>query len=294
MKINKYHGFLCQGKDIRLGNYNKENYTLEQRDEIERAYREFLTSYKNCEDKFYLILKPGKTRFIKLIPIKRQVPKIIKVPGIGRFTVTRIDSPTGSKGNLREYALYRAHEYDDIIVAKIKPNATIPKRENGNAGFDVFACLNSDELVIKPGETVLVPTGISVIPPTGFYLHAAERSSTGKMGMKLSAGVIDGNYRGEIFVQLFNASGGTIVLTKEDSLHKQEIPTEKGLGKGQYYAVSNAIIQLIPRKFYPTIGMKEVTLDNFTTIVNKEEETAKSNGAYFRGDGALGSTNSTK
>lgn len=74
------------------------------------------------------------------------------------------------------------------------------------AGADLFAC-SADEITIKAGETVLVPTGIAVAIPKGYVGLIFARSGLGiKRGLAPAnkVGVIDADYRGEIMVGLHN------------------------------------------------------------------------------------------
>lgn len=105
---------------------------------------------------------------------------------------------------------------NDLVFAKVKPNAIIPSKEDENAGYDIYACFNDgeDEMVIKPQETKLVPTGIASAMCDKYYLQVEERGSTGSKGIKKSAGVIDSGYRGEIFIAITNSTYRTLVITK--------------------------------------------------------------------------------
>jgi len=86
---------------------------------------------------------------------------------------------------------------NDLLFAKVKPNAIIPTKKEENAGYDIYACFdeNTHYLVIPPQETILVPTGIASAMNNNYYLQVEERGSTGSKGIKKSAGVIDSSYR---------------------------------------------------------------------------------------------------
>lgn len=74
------------------------------------------------------------------------------------------------------------------------------------AGADLYACLEAP-MVIAPGQTVLVPTGLSLQLPEGFagLIYARSGLAT-KRGLAPAnkVGVIDSDYRGELFVSLHN------------------------------------------------------------------------------------------
>ena len=110
-------------------------------------------------------------------------------------------------------------EDNDLVFAKVRPDAIIPTKEDENAGYDIYANFKEDYVVIPPQSTKLIPTGIASAMTDKYYLNVAERGSTGKIGMKYSAGIIDSGYRGEIFIALTNTNINEIIiskLTKED------------------------------------------------------------------------------
>ncbi len=96
-----------------------------------------------------------------------------------------------------------------VRVKKIDPNAILPTYGSEcAAGADLYAC-NTEEIIIKSGETVLVHTGIALEIPSGFagLIYARSGIAT-KRGLAPAnkVGVIDSDYRGEIMVALHNHS----------------------------------------------------------------------------------------
>ena len=93
---------------------------------------------------------------------------------------------------------------------KVRPDAKAPVYGSQDAaGADLYAC-SADEITIKAGETVMVPTGIAVAIPQGYVGLVFARSNLGiKRGLAPAnkVGVIDADYRGEIMVGLHNHSG---------------------------------------------------------------------------------------
>ena len=76
----------------------------------------------------------------------------------------------------------------------------------GAAGMDLYAALQ-DDLLIGPGDIVLVPTGLEVAIPNGFEGQVRPRSGLAvKHGISLpnTPATIDADYRGEIRVPLIN------------------------------------------------------------------------------------------
>ena len=95
-------------------------------------------------------------------------------------------------------------------IKKVRTNAIIPTYGSAEAaGADLYACLDSD-VVIEPGKTVFVPTGIAMAVPRGYAGLIYARSSMGaKRGLAPAnkVGVIDSDYRGEVMVALHNHGG---------------------------------------------------------------------------------------
>ena len=80
---------------------------------------------------------------------------------------------------------------------------------NGSAGLDLRACLD-DPLVIQPGETHLIPTGMAIyIEDSSLCAVLLPRSGLGhKHGIVLGnlVGLIDSDYQGQLFVSCWNRS----------------------------------------------------------------------------------------
>jgi dUTP pyrophosphatase len=104
-----------------------------------------------------------------------------------------------------------------IEIKKINENAVIPKYGTDfSAGADLYA-LTDETLMIAPGESLLIHTGISVAIPEGLVGLIFGRSGMAcKRGLAPAnkVGVIDSDYRGEIMVCLHNH--GNVAQTVEN------------------------------------------------------------------------------
>ena len=92
---------------------------------------------------------------------------------------------------------------------------------SGSAGLDLRACL--DEAVqIKPGETILVKTGMAIyIEDLNFAGLILPRSGLGhKHGIVLGnlVGLIDSDYQGELMVSVWNRSQTVFTLEPGERL----------------------------------------------------------------------------
>lgn len=96
---------------------------------------------------------------------------------------------------------------DAICVKTLKPNAILPTYGSAEAaGADLYACLE-ETVVIQPGESAFIPTGLAMELPRGYVGLIYARSGLAcKRGLAPAnkVGVIDSDYRGEFIVVLHN------------------------------------------------------------------------------------------
>jgi len=80
-----------------------------------------------------------------------------------------------------------------------------PTRSNpSDAGLDVYAFLE-EPVIILPGESVLIKTGLKFGVPHGYMLQVMNRSSVAaKRQLIVGAHVIDSGYDGEVFINVHN------------------------------------------------------------------------------------------
>lgn len=91
----------------------------------------------------------------------------------------------------------------------------------GSAGLDLRACLDAP-LTIRPGETVLVPTGLAIhIGDPGYAAMILPRSGLGhKHGIVLGnlVGLIDSDYQGQLMISTWNRGQTEFTLNPMDRL----------------------------------------------------------------------------
>ena len=92
-----------------------------------------------------------------------------------------------------------------VLIKRLDPDIPLPAyTKGGDAGADL--CTRID-ITIKPGERVLVPTGISIALPNGYVALVHPRSGLAiKFGISIvnTPGTVDAGYRGELQVILIN------------------------------------------------------------------------------------------
>lgn len=101
-----------------------------------------------------------------------------------------------------------------IRVKKLHMNAIVPTYGSEEAaGADLYACLEAP-VIVAPGESVWIPTGIAMEVPKGCAGLVYARSGLAcKKGLAPAnkVGVIDSDYRGQVTVVLHNH--GSVVQT---------------------------------------------------------------------------------
>lgn len=109
----------------------------------------------------------------------------------------------------------------EVKIKKLKADAKIPYRGSElAAGYDLFACIESD-IEIKPHEAKLIPTGVSIAVPEGYFGGVFARSGLSlKEGLRPAncTGVIDADYRGEVFVGLRNDSDVVRIVSPSEKI----------------------------------------------------------------------------
>ena len=102
-----------------------------------------------------------------------------------------------------------------VKVKKITPTAIIPERGSKySAGYDLSADIDKS-ILIRPQETVKIPTGLSFEVPEGYFGGIYARSGLAtKQGLRPAnaVGVCDSDYRGEYIVALHNDSDTTRIV----------------------------------------------------------------------------------
>ncbi len=85
-----------------------------------------------------------------------------------------------------------------------------------SAGLDLLAAVEA-EVILQPGESSLVPTGLAIALPAGYEAQVRPRSGLAlKHGITLlnAPGTIDADYRGEVGVILINLGQEPFTITR--------------------------------------------------------------------------------
>ena len=119
----------------------------------------------------------------------------------------------------------------DVKIKRLAETAIIPTRAHASdAGLDLYAHLPDAKfhewggnevngIKIRPGETIMVGTGIAVDIPNGYYLALYARSGLSSkkgIGLANSVGIVDCNYHDEVMLPLYNHSTETQIIYHND------------------------------------------------------------------------------
>ena len=104
----------------------------------------------------------------------------------------------------------------DVQIQKLYEDAIVPKyAHEGDAGVDLYSHIDH---FLKPGERIIVPTGLKMAIPEGYEGQVRPKSGLAiKHGITVlnTPGTVDAPYRGEVGVIIINHS-------------KEEYPIKKG------------------------------------------------------------------
>ena len=93
----------------------------------------------------------------------------------------------------------------ELPFRKLRPDAKLPAAQHpGDAGLDLCSAV---DVVVEPGERVMIPTGVAVAIPdghAGLVLPRSGLASKHGLTMANSPGLIDAGYRGEVICAAVN------------------------------------------------------------------------------------------
>ena len=106
-----------------------------------------------------------------------------------------------------------------VLIKKLNSKVQLPKyKTDGSSGMDLIAFIESP-INIKPQESALIPTGISIAIPEDTEVQIRPRSglaAKSSMSVLNTPGTIDSDYRGEIKIILFNHGKKEFIINNND------------------------------------------------------------------------------
>ena len=107
----------------------------------------------------------------------------------------------------------------EILIKRLSKNIPLLKYEtDGSSGMDIAADVK-DDIVIKPGKSEVIPTGLAISIPKNFEIQIRPRSglaAKNQISILNTPGTIDSDYRGEIKIILINLGKKSFVINSGD------------------------------------------------------------------------------
>ena len=114
----------------------------------------------------------------------------------------------------------------EMKIEKLPNCSALPEyKTSGASGMDLSAGIDED-IILKPMERKLIPTGIKIEIPQGFEAQVRPRSGLSiKQGLTLinCIGTVDSDYRGEIKVPMINLSTEVQTIKNGDRIAQMVI-----------------------------------------------------------------------
>lgn len=160
---------------------------------------------------------------------------------------------------------------NEVLFAKLQNDVIIPSKREEDGAFDLYSYFNEEELIIRPHQTMLIPTKLITAFSSDYVMRLCERGSNGVLGIGQRAGVVDSGFRGEIFVPITNHNDKRLIISKKVDKVVNNI-------NEIIYPYSKAICQALMIEV-PKLKIREVSAE-FIRGISSE-----------RGEGSLGSSN---
>ena len=108
-----------------------------------------------------------------------------------------------------------------VLIKKLNPAVKLPKYEtSGASGVDLTAFIE-EPIDLKPKESFLIPTGLSVAFSEDFEIQIRPRSGLAvknNISVLNTPGTIDSDYRGEIKVIIYNHGSKNFLINNGDRI----------------------------------------------------------------------------
>lgn len=162
--------------------------------------------------------------------------------------------------------------YTEVFIEICREGAVLPKyARQGDAGMDLFA---AEEVILMPGETKIIPTGLKLAIPEGYEVQIRPRSGISlktPLRVSNSPGTIDSGYRDELGIIISNTSSACCYNEEViNTIDKNDNSTGiYKVRKGD--RIAQMVLQIVPR-------MK-------LTVVEKVSEIGTDRGGGFGSSG---------
>ncbi|UZD72361.1 dUTP diphosphatase [Bacillus siamensis] len=185
----------------------------------------------------------------------------------------------------------------NVNIKRLSPDVQIPAYGHAtDAGFNLVA---AEDVIIEPGETTCVPTGLAFEIPEGYEMQIRPRSGiTLKTPLRVQLGTVDSGYRGEVGVivdniaEYRNSLGEELFRKSFDTIDGDLSPTDGMFNVKTYLIrkgdrIAQAVIKPVEQVVFTEVdalGDSDRGAGGFGSsgVTAKEEEThLKSSGLTF-------------
>lgn len=139
----------------------------------------------------------------------------------------------------------------NVKIKRLHQDAAIPTYAHEfDSGFDLVAI---EDVIVEPGKTVKVPTGLAFELPEGYELQVRPRSGiTLRTKLRVQLGTVDSIFRGEVCVIVDNTSEKELEIISSDGENwfLDPAPTKNVIGvdgirytNGKSYPVGTYLIR---------------------------------------------------
>lgn len=139
----------------------------------------------------------------------------------------------------------------EICVEICREDAVVPSySREGDAGMDV---ISAENVLLKPGQTAVVPTGLRLAIPEGYEIQVRPRSGISlntPLRISNAPGTIDSGYRDELGIIMTNTSE---YMPGEDTVRLT--PDSRGNRNGIYMIrkgdrIAQIVVKPVPRAVF--------------------------------------------
>ena len=108
-----------------------------------------------------------------------------------------------------------------VLVKKLNSKVKLPSyKTEGSSGMDLIAFVDKP-IEIKPNNSALIPTGLSIAIPQDYEVQIRPRSglaAKSNISVLNTPGTIDSDYRGELKVILFNHGNKEFIVKNNERI----------------------------------------------------------------------------
>ena len=108
-----------------------------------------------------------------------------------------------------------------VLVKKLNSKVKLPSyKTEGSSGMDLIAFVD-EPIKIKPNNSALIPTGLSIAIPEDCEVQIRPRSglaAKSNISVLNTPGTIDSDYRGELKVILFNHGNKQFIVKNNERI----------------------------------------------------------------------------